>query len=1231
MDAKTRALNFVENANVHKLKTKLGEMGLSSQGIKNALKSRLNDAITSFETDRIEEFFPHDDTEEGDEHSNDDNDDELDEESASVTLRLEKLREILKKKQEISDLERRISELNGSARDARPSSMYSARDIEDSLPTFCGDDDYPIKKWVEVVDDAIITYRFTESESFIYPKRLLKGTAKLFLRSRSFKSWGELKGALLREFHNHTTATDVHNALRNRKKRRDENFLQYVLAMQEIASSAEIDEQDVITYIIKGIPDSLFNKQLMLTANTVAELKVILRKYEKMRAESQPTTSGYTSKPFQQAKPLLRIESKVKCYNCNEVGHISTKCPKPKRERGSCFRCGKKGHVISECSEKASVLVVQNKDPLKESTISTLLADFKGVLEFELKCSEAGSIQVNMHLPTIIDTGSPISFIQQQFVPPCMMTAIDVCTHNFVGINNSKMNVLDYDNDDDFNFEILKIDTCDTRDEKTCLNINENLSYEEKLKLEKIVFESIKDNQNYADDYEMKIVLTDSNSPFSCAPRRLPYVHKIELQKVLDNLLKENIIRESNSPYASPIVLTRKKNGEMRLCVDYRQLNKVTVKDNFPLPLIEDHLDRLRDKRYFTLLDLKSGFHHVKMNENSVKFTSFVTPLGQFEYLRMPFGLKNAPSVFQRYINNIFKELINSGKLLIYIDDLLVATETKEDHFSVLKEVLDVVSEHSLQLRLDKCVFMHEQIKYLGYEVSANGIGPNVDGLKAVADFPLPTNPKKLHSFLGLCSYFRKFIRDFSLLAKPLLRKDTQFVLGEEQIKSFNTLKEKLLHAPLLSIYNPYADTELHCDASSLGFGAVLLQRQQDKKLHPIFFFSKRSTDPESRYHSYELETLAIIYALRRFRIYLTGIRFKIVTDCRSLTQTLNKKILNPRISRWALELQDYDYVIEHRDSKRMNHVDALSRCQNILIVEPDTFEHALAAAQQNDPIIKRLVEMLEKRDSSGYELINGLLYLDGFSKYVKLYAVKSTTTKEVMQCLESYFSFYSKPTRIVSDRGSCFTSEDFASFCEKYDIKHVKIATSSPQSNGQVERINRCLTPMLSKECEIDSGIWVKSLQKVEFALNNTENKSTAKSPSMLLFGVAQKGIISDNVKEFLDENIIEHAPRDLEQIRKEATVKTVESQNQNKIYFDKRHKKPHQYKIGDFVLIKNVVNTPGLNKKFLAKYKGPFEIIKILPNDRYIIKDLENLQISRIPYEGVCCPENMKPYIHK
>lgn len=409
-------------------------------------------------------------------------------------------------------------------------------------------------------------------------------------------------------------------------------------------------------------------------------------------------------------------------------------------------------------------------------------------------------------------------------------------------------------------------------------------------------------NKHPETSYEMEIILT-KNEPFNYLPRRVSIHERNELKNILTDLLNEGIIRPSKSPYCSPIVLIKKKNGSLRMCVDYRTLNKITLRDNFPIPLIEDQLLLLNNKKFFTSLDLKNGFHHVSVHENSIPFTSFITPHGQYEYTKMPFGLKNAPSVFTRYIRSIFDNLAESGNILIFLDDILIATENLEDHLEMLRKVFDLLIRNNLRLNFEKCKFVQQEIEYLGYQVDQYGISPTKKGIESIINYPVPQNIKQVHTFIGLCSYFRKFILGFSLLAKPLydlLRKNAEFKFEQPEISAFEELKDQLVSTPILSIYNPNDDTELHCDASSLGFGAILLQRKSDKKLHPIFYFSKRTTETESKYHSFELETLAIIYALQRFKVYLQGIKFKIVTDCNSLTMTLNKKDINPRIARWA-------------------------------------------------------------------------------------------------------------------------------------------------------------------------------------------------------------------------------------------------------------------------------------------------------------------------------------------
>lgn len=509
--------------------------------------------------------------------------------------------------------------------------------------------------------------------------------------------------------------------------------------------------------------------------------------------------------------------------------------------------------------------------------------------------------------------------------------------------------------------EILNIDICESDSLSESLIVNPAIDYGKRKELKEIFAESYLQEKRPIKlkvSAELKLQLRDVKA-FHISPRRFAYIEKEQLRKILDDLLAKEIIRKSESEYASPVVLIPKKTGEYRLCVDYRILNKYIVRDNYPIPVIEDQLNILRNKKYFSILDLKNGFYHISVSEESRQYTSFVTRFGQFEFLKMPFGLKTAPTRFQRFVNEVLDDLIRTGDVLVYIDDFLIATETLKHHMDILKRVFKVLAENKLELRIDKCKFLFNEIDYLGYTVTFEGIKPTDKGVKAVSEFPVPQSIRSVKSFLGLCSYFRKFIEGFAEIARPLhnlLKKDAIFKFTEDELSAFEKLKSKLVAAPILAIYDPHDSTELHCDASSFGFGAVLAQRKSNHKLHSVFYFSKRTTPAESKYHSFELETLAIIYALKQFRIYLLGIPFKILTDCNALKLTLQKKDINPRIARWVLELQSFDYTVEHRSGERMKHVDALSRSFSICVVEDNPFEYNLSICQSKDEKFKNYV-----------------------------------------------------------------------------------------------------------------------------------------------------------------------------------------------------------------------------------------------------------------------------------
>lgn len=321
-------------------------------------------------------------------------------------------------------------------------------------------------------------------------------------------------------------------------------------------------------------------------------------------------------------------------------------------------------------------------------------------------------------------------------------------------------------------------------------------------------------------------------------------------------------------------------------------------------------------------MDLKDAFHNIVLDEGSTQLTAFVTPQGQYEYLRLPFGICNSPSIFARYISELFRELIDQGKISIYLDDIMIATETVAENLDTLEQVFKVLVDSLVDLKMAKCSFLQSQIEYLGYVVSKDGIKPNPENIAAVLQYPIPNSAKQVQSFLGLASYFRRFVKNFSVVAKPLydlIKKNAKFEFGAKQLQAIDYLKNELAVEPLLAIFSLNAETELHCDASIHGFGGILLQRQPDGKFHPVSYFSKRTLDCETRYTSYELECLAIVYAIKRFEIYLKGIRFKIVTDCNSIKQTFAKKEVIPRIMRWVLFLQDFEYTLEHRPGTRSN------------------------------------------------------------------------------------------------------------------------------------------------------------------------------------------------------------------------------------------------------------------------------------------------------------------------
>lgn len=413
------------------------------------------------------------------------------------------------------------------------------------------------------------------------------------------------------------------------------------------------------------------------------------------------------------------------------------------------------------------------------------------------------------------------------------------------------------------------------------------------------------------------------------------------------------------------------------MCVDYRELNAHTVKDKFPLPLIDDQLDRLGKGRIFTSLDMSAGFHQIPIDKDSIEKTAFVTPDGHFEYMRMPFGLANAPAVFQRSINKALGHL-KDKVALVYLDDILIPSQTIEDALESLRLVFRALQLAGFSLNLKKCHFLQNKVEYLGREVSAEGIRPGSRKTEALLHAPTPTSVKQVRQFMGLAGYFRKFIPEFATRTAcitRLTRANEPFSWTEKQEVARKYIIDHLTSRPLLAVFDPALPTELHTDASSIGYGGILIQKLEGNT-RVIGYFSKRTTKYEEHYHSYELETLAVVNSLRYFRVYLLGIHFTLITDCNAIKSTATKKDILPRVARWWIYMQDFNFSIIYRKGSSLSHVDFLSRNPIVRLINAKE-KNWLYVEQRGDSEIRQLINDAKdgRIDKTRYVVTNGILH----------------------------------------------------------------------------------------------------------------------------------------------------------------------------------------------------------------------------------------------------------------
>ncbi|KAJ9547942.1 hypothetical protein OSB04_020485 [Centaurea solstitialis] len=426
---------------------------------------------------------------------------------------------------------------------------------------------------------------------------------------------------------------------------------------------------------------------------------------------------------------------------------------------------------------------------------------------------------------------------------------------------------------------------------------------------------------------EFHIDLVPGVGPIAKSPYRLAPSEMQELSSQLQELLDKGFIRPSCSPWGAPVLFVKKKDGSFRMCIDYRELNKITIKNRYPLPRIDDLFDQLQGATYFSKVDLRSEYHQMRVREEDIAKTAFRTRYGHYEFLVMPFGLTNAPAVFMDLMNRVCRPYLDKF-MIVFIDDILIYSQSKEDHEQHLRLILELLKAEKLYAKFSKCEFWIREVHFLGHVVNKEGIHVDPAKIEAIKKWEAPKTPTEIQQFLGLAGYYRRFIANFSKITQPLTaltQKDKKFNWGEKQEEAFQLLKHKLCNAPILALPEGTDNFVVYCDASHQGLGCVLMQNEK-----VIAYASRQLKVHEKNYTTHDLELGAVVFALKIWRHYLYGTKCTIFTDHKSLQHILDQKMLNMRQRRWVELLSDYDCEIKYHPGKANVVVDALSRKERV-------------------------------------------------------------------------------------------------------------------------------------------------------------------------------------------------------------------------------------------------------------------------------------------------------------
>ncbi|UYV85121.1 K02A2.6-like [Cordylochernes scorpioides] len=591
-----------------------------------------------------------------------------------------------------------------------------------------------------------------------------------------------------------------------------------------------------------------------------------------------------------------------------------------------------------------------------------------------------------------------------------------------------------------------------------------------------------------------------------------------------------------------------------KICASHQLPNQIHFHRDCPLKN-NNHPKRINPVKIYTILDVKNAYWHIPIDEKDRHKTSFVTQLGCYEWNRLPYGLKNAPSQFERIMKSVFTKH-NIHYALNYFDDIFIHSKTYEEHIKHLDDILGIFEQEDIKLNLNKCKFLQKEIQFLGYTINSGKYTPNNTNIEAILKLNRPYNIKTLQRFLGTINIYNKFIPHYAQIRAPLnelLLKNAPWLWSVKHEQAFQTLKNSLISQPVLYIYDPSKPCHLFTDASSLGVAGVLKQPDEQGILHPIGYFSRKLHPYEQNYTASEIETLAIINSVQRFHTYLHNIHFTLHTDHLPLKWIKNVKNPQGRSFRWSLILSQYSFDIKHIKGLNNIEADMLSRAPvSFYLTYNELKEH------QTTEQISNTLGGLHNYGTTRHSIH---MIVDHHSRFLWAFPTKSVLTDSYITCLRNLFQI-NKPEILITDRNAAFLSNKFKHFLDRNNVKHLLTSAHHPETNAKVERLNSTIINRL--RCEYNANLkipWTKYIPKITESYNETVHTTTGFTPKFLYYGIQP---------QYIEHDTVTHTP--IEKARNLAIERTIKSHEHSKQLYDIKHPEPI-FKEGDQVLVKTFI----------------------------------------------------------